>query len=232
MWVRKIFLVDLIINRDGFDTKMSYQNRCETYVGDFYTAFDRAVDGTVPKLSSVPHKTDIKSFIVISSAPELTQACIPKNDKRRGLRTILNSLGDVSHTALDIAGLIPMFGEIADLANASLYIFEGDFLNASLSAAAAIPYYGNAIAACKLGRIQAQADDIVDDMRDITGSLNNRRSVDSDSSSIGIALPAFAFGVVVGAVGARKYWYKGLRVLARARKLGREKELSKSTVSE
>ena len=45
---------------------------------------------------------------------------------------------DVTQVCLDVAGLIPGIGEIADLANAGIYLARGDYTNASLSAAAAI----------------------------------------------------------------------------------------------
>lgn len=43
---------------------------------------------------------------------------------------------------LDIAGLIPGIGEIADGANALIYTARGDYTNAGLSAAAMIPFAG------------------------------------------------------------------------------------------
>ncbi len=54
------------------------------------------------------------------------------------------------HGALDIAGLIPGFGEIADGLNAGIYLAEGDYLNAGLSAAAMIPFAGWAATGGKL----------------------------------------------------------------------------------
>lgn len=45
------------------------------------------------------------------------------------------------HTGLDIVGLIPG-GDFADLANAGLYILEGDYTNAGISAAAMVPLIG------------------------------------------------------------------------------------------
>jgi hypothetical protein len=51
-------------------------------------------------------------------------------------------LSGVGHTVLDGVGLIPGAGEIADLAIAGWYGLEGDALNASLSAASAIPIAG------------------------------------------------------------------------------------------
>jgi uncharacterized protein RhaS with RHS repeats len=46
------------------------------------------------------------------------------------------------HTALDVAGLVPGFGEIADGANALIYLAEGNKTDAALSAAAMIPLVG------------------------------------------------------------------------------------------
>jgi len=50
---------------------------------------------------------------------------------------------------LDIAGLIPGFGEIADGINAGIYAARGDYLNAALSAAAMIPGAGWGATAAK-----------------------------------------------------------------------------------
>jgi hypothetical protein len=52
------------------------------------------------------------------------------------------ALWNVRHTALDAFGLIPVVGEVADLANGVLYTIEGDLVNASLSYASTIPIYG------------------------------------------------------------------------------------------
>ncbi|HZG90300.1 MAG TPA: polymorphic toxin type 30 domain-containing protein [Pseudonocardia sp.] len=49
---------------------------------------------------------------------------------------------DLGHGALDVIGLVPVVGEIADGANAAWYAAEGDYLNASLSAAAMVPFLG------------------------------------------------------------------------------------------
>jgi len=45
--------------------------------------------------------------------------------------------------------MIPVVGEVADLANAGLYLAEGDYTNAALSAAAMIPIIGGAAIAAK-----------------------------------------------------------------------------------
>lgn len=51
-------------------------------------------------------------------------------------------LEDLGHGALDVIGLVPVVGEVADGANAAWYAAEGDYLNASLSAAAMVPFLG------------------------------------------------------------------------------------------
>ncbi|MEJ2867664.1 RHS repeat-associated core domain-containing protein [Actinomycetospora sp. OC33-EN08] len=61
------------------------------------------------------------------------------------------SWSDLGHSALDVAGLIPGVGEIADGANAAWYTAEGDYLNAGLSAAAMIPFVGWGATGLKAG---------------------------------------------------------------------------------
>jgi hypothetical protein len=51
-------------------------------------------------------------------------------------------LWDLRHMTLDAFGLIPVFGEVADLANGTLYTLEGDKVNAAFSFASAVPVYG------------------------------------------------------------------------------------------
>ncbi len=73
------------------------------------------------------------------------------------------SFSDVGHTALDVAGMVPVIGEAADLANAGWYLAEGDKVNAALSAAGAIPFAGNAATAAKWGKKAVDAADVVTD---------------------------------------------------------------------
>ena len=55
------------------------------------------------------------------------------------------SLAHIGHFALDLGGLIPGFGEAADLANAALYAAKGEFLMAALSVISMIPGIGDVI---------------------------------------------------------------------------------------
>ncbi|HEX8657958.1 MAG TPA: polymorphic toxin-type HINT domain-containing protein [Hymenobacter sp.] len=56
------------------------------------------------------------------------------------------------HTALDVAGLVPGLGEIADGLNAVGYLLEGNKTDAALSAAAMIPFAGMAATGAKFLR--------------------------------------------------------------------------------
>lgn len=62
------------------------------------------------------------------------------------------SLSDVVHTSLDVVGLVPGFGEIADGVNAVIYLAEGNYTDAALSAAAMIPLAGTAATVAKIAR--------------------------------------------------------------------------------
>ncbi|SFD81025.1 hypothetical protein [Paracidovorax konjaci] len=63
---------------------------------------------------------------------------------------------DVLHTGLDVVGLVPGFGEVADGANALIYLAEGDKVNAAISAAAMIPGLGAGATATKYGKKAAE----------------------------------------------------------------------------
>lgn len=56
------------------------------------------------------------------------------------------------HTVLDVVGMIPVLGEVADSANAAIYLTEGRYGEAALSAASMIPLAGNAVGAAKLSK--------------------------------------------------------------------------------
>lgn len=60
-------------------------------------------------------------------------------------QSTLGTLGEVGHTALDIAGLIPGVGEPIDLANALWYAEEGRYFEAALSLISLVPGVGDAI---------------------------------------------------------------------------------------
>ncbi len=52
---------------------------------------------------------------------------------------------DVGHLALDIGGLVPVYGEAADLANAAWLASKGQYLDAGLSLISMVPVVGDAV---------------------------------------------------------------------------------------
>ncbi|GAB4348092.1 MAG: hypothetical protein OHK0047_42170 [Leptolyngbyaceae cyanobacterium] len=62
-----------------------------------------------------------------------------------------DTISEVGHTALDVAGMIPVVGAVADGVNAAWYLGEGDYANAALSGVGMIPGLGDAATATKLG---------------------------------------------------------------------------------
>ncbi|QSB28032.1 AHH domain-containing protein [Flavobacterium sp. CLA17] len=56
---------------------------------------------------------------------------------------------EVVHITLDVFGTVPVVGELADVTNGVLYLIEGDGVNASLSAASAVPVAGWAAVSTK-----------------------------------------------------------------------------------
>jgi hypothetical protein len=61
------------------------------------------------------------------------------------------SVSDLGHTALDVVGMVPVVGSVANLANAGWYAAQGNWAAAAESAAAAIPVAGDGVDAARLG---------------------------------------------------------------------------------
>ncbi|XHX79307.1 MAG: hypothetical protein RBJ76_05075 [Stenomitos frigidus ULC029] len=79
----------------------------------------------------------------------------PTEPQGGGLLDALGGISGIGHTVLDVAGMIPIVGAVADLAHAGWYLAEGDYVNASLSAVSAIPGFGDAATAVKLANTAA-----------------------------------------------------------------------------
>ncbi|KAF2518770.1 hypothetical protein E0W68_08455 [Flavobacterium salilacus subsp. salilacus] len=85
------------------------------------------------------------------------------------VRVYLEATKEMLHLALDIVGFVPVYGEIADVANGIIYTIEGDGINASLSYASAIPVAGWFAAGVKMAKradgllfLVKGADNIID----------------------------------------------------------------------
>jgi hypothetical protein len=75
-------------------------------------------------------------------ADDITDAMKPP--KKGGL---INAV----HIGLDVAGMFPVVGELADGTNALIYIGQGDWANAAISAGGMIPIGGQAATGARLG---------------------------------------------------------------------------------
>lgn len=59
---------------------------------------------------------------------------------------------EMIHLGLELIGLVPVVGEVADLTNGVIYAIEGEGLNATLSIASAIPFVGWYAAGIKMAK--------------------------------------------------------------------------------
>jgi len=69
-------------------------------------------------------------------------------------------------TGLDVVGFIPVVGEVADALNAVIFLAQGDYINAGISAIAIIPIIGDA---GKIVRLGAKLDNFIDSVNGISG---------------------------------------------------------------
>jgi hypothetical protein len=88
----------------------------------------------------------------------------PSTEQRDGW-----SFSDIGHTVLDIAGMVPVIGEVADGVNAIWYAGEGRWGDAALSAAGMIPLAGNVSTGVRLGRHAVDAVDMAGDAMRLAG---------------------------------------------------------------
>ena len=63
-----------------------------------------------------------------------------------------DDLKGVGHTTLDVLGMVPVIGAVADLGNAAWYYTKGDYQNASLSLAAAVPGAGLTVGGLRIAK--------------------------------------------------------------------------------
>ncbi|MEU1893675.1 DNRLRE domain-containing protein [Streptomyces pristinaespiralis] len=103
------------------------------------------------------------------------------------------SLSDIGHAALDVVGLIPVVGEVADVANGIWYAAEGNYVDAALSMSSAIPLVGYGASAVKAGRYAKKGMDALDSANDARKTTdragdaadagNGTRKADGDAPS-------------------------------------------------
>ena len=95
-------------------------------------------------------KVDNKAFEMMTTAVDKTDVSGDKpEDKIRSSKSI--------HNALMVAGMTPGLGNIADVADAALYAFEGEFGAAAWSSAAAVPFLGQMVAGRRAAKVAKEA---------------------------------------------------------------------------
>ncbi|TAE07617.1 MAG: hypothetical protein EAZ47_03495 [Bacteroidetes bacterium] len=65
------------------------------------------------------------------------------------LRCAWEAIQETVHTGLDMAGLIPVIGEVFDITSGIIYTVQGDGLNATLAYSSAVPFAGMEVTAVK-----------------------------------------------------------------------------------
>ncbi|RZB19448.1 DNRLRE domain-containing protein [Streptomyces sp. F001] len=83
------------------------------------------------------------------------------------------SLSDIGHAALDVVGMVPVVGEVADVANGIWYAAEGNYADAALSLASAIPLVGYGATAVKAGKYAAKGIEAADSANDARKAADN-----------------------------------------------------------
>ena len=100
---------------------------------DDYYEFSEIDDGTIIKTSNSSFSISVKKA------------------EQSTTQEFKNSMSEKLHTVLDIAGFVPAFGAVPDVINGIFYLCQGDRANMALSFAAAVPIYGDAVAAVAKG---------------------------------------------------------------------------------
>ena len=85
----------------------------------------------------MPDPIDTRAFEAMTTAVDKTAVSLFEPEDEKGTKGI--------HNALLAAGMTPGYGNIADLADATLYALEGEFGEAAWSMAAAIPVIGQMV---------------------------------------------------------------------------------------
>lgn len=103
---------------------------------------------------------NVNGLITPDTAPSPDGNSKPPIKPTESEKSWWGSWGGVVHGALDVVGLIPLVGDVADGANALIYLAEGDGVNAALSAAAMLPVGGQAATAAKWGKRGVEATQV------------------------------------------------------------------------
>lgn len=98
---------------------------------------------------NMPHFINVPSWLPEINLSRIASSLIPNKNWLSPLQT-----------GLDVVGLVPVVGEVADGANALIYLAQGDYVNAGLSGAAMVPFLGWGATGAKLGMKAKNAFDL------------------------------------------------------------------------
>lgn len=128
--------IDLDLDALGFVLEAKLQDKIyNNFDADFFNSINKY---TVLNLSNQNYHDPflINYYIKVATLRSL-------NPEWSDAKILWEATKDIIHIGLDIFGMVPVVGEVADLANGVLYAIEGDGINASISLAATIPLVGN-----------------------------------------------------------------------------------------
>lgn len=108
----------------------------ETLIGPGYKTTDNAAQNT----ELLRFLQEVDAMVANAEMPEFDTSDTGLSGK------------EVVHAALDVLGMLPFIGTIADTANAGWYVLEGNWADAGLSMASAIPFFGLGAKATKAGK--------------------------------------------------------------------------------
>lgn len=88
--------------------------------------------------------------IIPNSQPLQWETINEFDGEKQGGPTTWEKWADATQTALDIVGMIPAVGEVADCINGVISLARGNYADAALSFAAMIPFFGTAATGAKI----------------------------------------------------------------------------------
>lgn len=130
-----------------------YKNSVGSFEGTLSEAQEEFPDVDFTKLdpSSIPtidHPELGKTPII--TKPVVWETLNEYDGEKTGKPVSWDDWADATQTALDVVGLIPAVGEIADCLNGVISLARGDYAGAALSFAAMVPFFGSAVTGAKI----------------------------------------------------------------------------------
>ncbi|WP_437920408.1 DUF6443 domain-containing protein [Sphingobacterium sp. LRF_L2] len=136
----------------------SFEN-FSSYIKDEANGFRYELDHVEINPVSLANESYTDGQNIASNRYSSTNGNVNVGGMAYSFKTVSNSERALNgiQTGLDLLGMVPVFGEFADGFNALVYAGRGDYLNASLSVSAMVPFAGWVSTPFKLGGKAAKA---------------------------------------------------------------------------